>query len=126
MPLTVFGRSGAFRRLGCKSALSVLPHDSAVYGPLRTRFRGKSALWFNRVGAPEYRDTQMSTHQQLLTFEATHPRHTWVKDEAIRRELGITPARYYVLLGRAAESVEGIAHDPVTARRVRERRNHAA
>lgn len=61
----------------------------------------------------------MPTHQHLLTFEATHPRHTWVKDEAIRRDLGITPARYYVLLGRAA--VEAAECDPITARRVRAR-----
>lgn len=68
----------------------------------------------------------MPTYPQLLDFEHSHPRHNGWKEETIRRELGITPVRYYVLLGRAAESVEGIAHDPVTARRVRERRNHAA
>lgn len=60
------------------------------------------------------------TPAQLLDFEATHTRHDGTKEDAIRA-LGLTPARYYVLVQRAAESVEGIAHDPITARRVRER-----
>lgn len=59
--------------------------------------------------------------ETLLAFEARWPRHNGTKDLAIRRELGITPARYYTLLGRAAKTVEGIAADPITARRVRER-----
>jgi hypothetical protein len=62
----------------------------------------------------------MPTPQQLLDFEALHPRHSGWKEEAIRRELGVTPARYYQLLGRAAESIEGMEHDAVTSRRVRE------
>jgi len=66
------------------------------------------------------------TPQQLLDFEATHPHADGWKEMAIIRELGIKPARYYVLLSRAAESVEGIAHDPITARRVRAWRRPAA
>lgn len=57
----------------------------------------------------------------LIAFENAWPRHDGHKETAIRRELGITPARYYQLLGRAAHSLEGIAAHPVTARRVRER-----
>lgn len=57
----------------------------------------------------------------LLAFESRWPRHSGSKEEQIRRELGITPARFYQLLHRAARSVEGIAADPITARRVRER-----
>ncbi len=60
--------------------------------------------------------------ESLLEFERAHPRHSGVKEEAIRAQLGVTPARYYVLLGRAARSLEGMAADPITARRVRERR----
>jgi len=60
------------------------------------------------------------TPQQLLDFEADHPGHSPAKEQAIRATFGITEVRYYVLLGRAAESMEGIAHDPITARRVRE------
>jgi len=57
----------------------------------------------------------------LLAFEATHPRHNGTKELLIRDRLGITPARYYVLLHRAAETMEGIASDPITARRVRDK-----
>lgn len=61
------------------------------------------------------------TPTQLLAFEHAHPHHTPAKVAAIRRELGITEVRYYVLLGRAARSVEGIKAHPVTARLARER-----
>ena len=61
------------------------------------------------------------TPQQLLDFEAKHPGHSSAKEEAIRETFDINEVRYYVLLARAAESLEGIAHDPITARRVRER-----
>lgn len=57
----------------------------------------------------------------LLAFERAHPRHDGTKEETIRAELGLTPARYYVLLGRAARSLEGMRADAVTARRVREK-----
>ncbi|QMU97862.1 DUF3263 domain-containing protein [Microbacterium esteraromaticum] len=55
----------------------------------------------------------------LLAFEHAHPRHNGDKEETIRATFGITPARYYVLLGRAARSIDGIRADPITARRVR-------
>uniref|UniRef100_UPI00406D44BE DUF3263 domain-containing protein n=1 Tax=Microbacterium sp. LWH11-1.2 TaxID=3135258 RepID=UPI00406D44BE len=61
------------------------------------------------------------TPAQLLAFERSMPRHTPAKTALIRHRLGITEVRYYVLLGRAAVSAEGIAADPVTARMVRER-----
>lgn len=66
------------------------------------------------------------TPADLLAFEAANPHHTPTRDERIRRELGITPTRYFVLLGRAAASVDGIAADPVTARRVREQAERRA
>ncbi|GAA3008933.1 hypothetical protein GCM10010461_19120 [Microbacterium aurantiacum] len=56
---------------------------------------------------------------ELLDFEREWGRHTGAKEHAIREALGLTPARYYVLLGRAARSLEGQAHDPITARGVR-------
>ena len=61
------------------------------------------------------------TPARLLEFERTHPRHNGDKEETIRAVLGVTPARYYVLLGRAARTVEGMSADPITARVVRER-----
>ena len=60
----------------------------------------------------------------LLDFERAHPRHTGGKEEAIIRDLGIKPARYYQLLHRAAVSLEGQAHDPFTAKRVMGHRAH--
>lgn len=61
------------------------------------------------------------TADELLAFEARWPRHSGTKDSLIRSELGVTPARFYQLLNRAARTVEGIAADPITARRVREK-----
>lgn len=55
---------------------------------------------------------------RLLDFEARWPQHTGAKEELIRDELRISPARYYQLLNRAAVSLEGQAHDPITAHRV--------
>lgn len=61
------------------------------------------------------------TPSVLLEFEARWPRHSGAKEEAIYGELGMPPARFYQLLSRAAKSREGIAADPITARRVRAR-----
>lgn len=60
------------------------------------------------------------TVEELLDFEAAHPKHTGVKAAAIERRFGISPARYYVLLGRAARSLEGMRYDAITARLARE------
>ncbi|KKX97755.1 DUF3263 domain-containing protein [Microbacterium sp. Ag1] len=57
----------------------------------------------------------------LLAFEARFPRHTPEKDETIRRELGMTPVRFYQLLIRAAADADGIRAHPITARQVRDR-----
>lgn len=59
------------------------------------------------------------TPADILAFEAANPHHTPTRAERIRRELGITPIRYFVLLKRAASSAEGIAAGAITARRVR-------
>lgn len=64
--------------------------------------------------------SEMLSPAELLAFEARWPRPSGIKDEAIRREFGVTPVRYYVLMMRAAESADGIAADPFTARRVRD------
>jgi hypothetical protein len=54
------------------------------------------------------------TPADLLDFERAWPRHSHAKENAIR-ERGLTPARYYQLLRRAAVSLEGQAHDAITA-----------
>lgn len=62
---------------------------------------------------------------QLLDFERAHPRHSHAKELAIRAR-GLTPARYYQLLHRAARSHEGQAHDAITAHRVARRTRRRA
>ena len=65
----------------------------------------------------------------LLAFEAQWDGHSGAKEEAIRRELSLTPARYYQLLGRIIETTDAVAHDPVLVhrlRRVRDARLRAA
>ena len=66
------------------------------------------------------------TPAQLLDFEAHWPRHSGYKENAIIEELGLAPARYYVLLKRAAESLEGQAHDPITAHRILRKRERTS
>jgi hypothetical protein len=55
---------------------------------------------------------------ELLQFEGEWPRWSGRKDEAIRARFHITPTRYFVLLFRAAASVEGQAAHPITAHRI--------
>lgn len=54
------------------------------------------------------------TTGELLDFERAWPRHSHAKELAIR-DRGLTPARYYQLLRREAASLEGQAHDALTA-----------
>lgn len=61
------------------------------------------------------------TTGELLDFERAWPRHTGAKENAIIDRLGLKPARYYQLLRRAASSLEGQAHDAITAHRVMRR-----
>lgn len=66
------------------------------------------------------------TPTTLLAFERRHPGDNPHKRELIRRMLGITEVRYAVLIARAAESIEGMAADPITARRVRDEADRRA
>ena len=58
------------------------------------------------------------TIPQLLDFAAAHPDIRGEVDGMIRRELGVSPARYCQLLMRAATAMEGQAYDPITAHRI--------
>ena len=66
------------------------------------------------------------TVEQLIDFETANPVHRSTKETIIRDQLKITPARYYQLLHRAADTEAGIAHNPITARQIRARRRPAA
>lgn len=70
-----------------------------------------------RGGMPETALTAQD--QDLLAFEEAWPRHSGAKEEAIRRELRMTPARYYQLLGRLVDTQSALAHDPLLVGRLR-------
>lgn len=60
----------------------------------------------------------MPTIAEPLNFESRYPGWTGQQEEDIRLRFGFGPARYFQLLHRAAASLEGQAHDPMTAHRV--------
>lgn len=62
----------------------------------------------------------------LLAFEAEWRRHGGAKEEAIRAEFGMPPARYYQLLGRLIDTSEALEHDPLLIRRLRRLRDQRA
>ncbi|MCC2031809.1 DUF3263 domain-containing protein [Microbacterium allomyrinae] len=61
------------------------------------------------------------TGEQLLAFEAKHPKATGRKETAILDELGIRPARYYQLLGRLIKTEDALRIDPMLTNRLRAR-----
>jgi hypothetical protein len=54
----------------------------------------------------------------VLRFEQRTWRYRAAKDEAIRAELGISPARYYQVLNALIESPAALAADPVLVGRL--------
>ena len=70
-----------------------------------------------RGGMPETALTDRD--RALLAFEEAWPRHSGAKEEAIRRELGVSPARYYQVLGRLVDTQTALAHDPLLVGRLR-------
>jgi hypothetical protein len=59
----------------------------------------------------------------ILAFEGEWVRHVGAKEEAIRSDLGISPARYYQLLGRLIDSTEAQQHDAMLVKRLRRMRD---
>ncbi|MDJ1113084.1 DUF3263 domain-containing protein [Microbacterium dauci] len=55
----------------------------------------------------------------LLDFEGRWTAHSGAKEEAIRTELSLTPARYYQLLARLVETADAVAYDPILVHRLR-------
>jgi len=62
----------------------------------------------------------------ILDFESEWRRHAGAKEEAIRAELGLSPARYYQLLGRLIDTAEAQEHDPMLVKRLRRLRDTRA
>ncbi|MFS0868026.1 DUF3263 domain-containing protein [Microbacterium sp. 179-B 1A2 NHS] len=59
----------------------------------------------------------------LLDFESRWNAHSGAKEEAVRSELELTPARYYQLLGRLVDTADAVAYDPVLVHRLRRLRD---
>lgn len=59
----------------------------------------------------------------LLDFEARWQRHAAAKEEAVRTELNLSPARYYQLLGRLIDTGDAVAYDPLLVHRLRRLRD---
>lgn len=59
----------------------------------------------------------------ILDFEGSWWTGTGPKQEAIRSRLGLSPARYYQLLGVLADRAEAEAYDPLVVRRLRRDRD---
>ncbi|WP_309129459.1 DUF3263 domain-containing protein [Microbacterium sp.] len=58
--------------------------------------------------------------ERLIDFAAAHPGPVvGAVDEAVRKDFGISPARYLQLLNRAIETPEALEHDPQTTYRLR-------
>ncbi|MCR2762525.1 DUF3263 domain-containing protein [Microbacterium sp. zg.B48] len=55
----------------------------------------------------------------ILRFEAEWRRHAGAKEEAIRADLNLSPARYYQLLGRLIDTADAQEHDPMLVKRLR-------
>lgn len=65
-------------------------------------------------GAPH---TLGDKHWGFLDFEGAWPRNSAAKENGLRIA-GISAARYYELLHRAAATLDGQAHDPIASHRV--------
>ncbi|MEJ1155116.1 DUF3263 domain-containing protein [Microbacterium marmarense] len=59
----------------------------------------------------------------ILEFEREWRRHVGAKEEAIRAELALSPARYYQLLGRLIDTVPAQEFDPMLVKRLRRQRD---
>lgn len=55
----------------------------------------------------------------LLDFESRWGAHGAAKEEAIRRDLQLTPARYYQLLDRVVADPDAAAYDALLVHRLR-------
>jgi len=56
--------------------------------------------------------------EAIFGFEHEWWRHGGAKEEAIRREFGVSAARYYQLLNSLIDSPAAIVHDPMLVRRL--------
>lgn len=62
----------------------------------------------------------------ILAFEGRAWRDAARKSDAIRDELGMSPARYYRLLGALVDSPDALRHDPMLVKRLQRQREARA
>ncbi len=61
-------------------------------------------------------------HVRVLEFEREWWRHAGAKEEAIRSEFSLSPARYYQLLNVVIDSPDAVRYDPMLVRRLQRAR----
>jgi hypothetical protein len=71
------------------------------------------------TGEQSARATLGDRDRTLLAFESRWAAHTGAKEEAIRGELDLAPARYYQLLNRLIDTEAALAHEPMLVGRLR-------
>ncbi|MEY4532325.1 MAG: hypothetical protein RI926_94 [Actinomycetota bacterium] len=54
----------------------------------------------------------------ILDFEREWWQHPGAKEDAIRQTFGLSPARYYQLLGQLMDSEAALAYDPMLVKRL--------
>jgi hypothetical protein len=60
---------------------------------------------------------------QILKFERSWWRHAGQKEQAIRKEFGLSSARYYQVLSALIDSPAALAHDPMLIKRLQRMRD---
>ncbi len=61
-------------------------------------------------------------HRAILDLERTWWSQSGPKAAAIQSRIGLSPTRYYQLLGELIGSAEAAAYDPLVVRRLRKRK----
>jgi hypothetical protein len=54
----------------------------------------------------------------ILDFEREWWQHPGAKEDAIRQTFGLSPARYYQVLGKLMDSEAALAYDPMLVKRL--------
>lgn len=54
----------------------------------------------------------------ILDFEREWWQHPGAKEDAIRQTFGLSPARYYQVLGQLMDSEAALAYDPMLVKRL--------
>ena len=73
-------------------------------------------------GSGDLGDGLSEQDRAVLALEARGWQRPGTKERAIREQPGLSPTRYYQLLGALLDDPAALRHDPVTVNRLRERR----